>query len=84
MKVRTVQKRLEDVSSRLEDLRDSVSSALEHDLDDLIEQTDALKASLASFADNWEAEAEAAVDLDVNDDDEEDDEDEDSEFGDDD
>jgi ribosomal protein L12E/L44/L45/RPP1/RPP2 len=83
MKVRTVQKRLEDVSSRLEDLRDGVSSALEHDLDDLIEQADALKASLASFADNWEAEAEAAVDLDVNDEDEDDEEDDDGVFGDD-
>ena len=82
MKVRTVQKRLEDVSSRLEDLRDGVSSTLEHDLDDLIEQMDALKASLASFADNWEAEAEAAVDLDIPDDDD-DDEEEDSAYGDD-
>lgn len=76
MKVRTVQKRLEDVSSRLEDLRDSVSSVLEHDLDDLIEQADILKASFASFADNWEAEAN--VDLDGDEDGEEDDDEDDA------
>jgi hypothetical protein len=81
MKVRTVQKRLEDVSSRLEDLRDSVSSFLEHDLEALIEQADVLKAGLASLADNWEAEVEAAVDFDGDDDVEEDDvEDEDTEY----